>query len=97
VNVAATELGLALAVGAVLGWWFFGGLLLTARRLPAARHPVLLAVGSFAVRTAGVLVGMFWLVGRHWLLPVVALVGFVAVRTWLMRASARSRAASPAE
>jgi len=84
VNVPIVELGLALAVGAALGVWFFGGLLWTVRRMPAARHPVLLMLASFAVRAAGVAVGVIWLAGRHWLLPLMALAGFVAVRTWML-------------
>jgi len=84
VNVAVGELGLALAGGALLGVWFFGGLLWTVRRMPAARHPVLLMLASFAARAAGAAAGLIWLAGRHWLLPLVALAGFVAVRTWML-------------
>jgi F1F0 ATPase subunit 2 len=94
---AIPELSLALAVGAGLGIWFFGGLLWTARRLATARHPVCLMLASFAVRAAGVVAGLTWLVGRHWLLPLVALVGFVAVRIWMLRTWGRPPLKSPVE
>jgi F1F0 ATPase subunit 2 len=84
VNVPIVELGVALAVGAALGVWFFGGLLWTVRRMPAARRPVLLMLASFGVRAAVVAAGVVWLASRHWLLPLVALAGFVAVRTWML-------------
>jgi F1F0 ATPase subunit 2 len=84
VDVPIAELALALAVGLGLGWWFFGGLLWTVRRVPAARRPGVLVLASFAIRTAAVVAGLAWLAGRHWLLPLVALAGFVAVRTWMV-------------
>lgn len=77
---------LALAVGAGLGLWFFGGLLWTVYRLPRARHPVVLALMSFAVRVAVVVAGLIWLVDRHWASLLAALVGFLAVRQRLVSA-----------
>jgi F1F0 ATPase subunit 2 len=97
VNMPIAELVLALAVGAGLGLWFFGGLLWTVRRMAAAQHPVLLMVASFAVRGAGVAAGLVWLAGRHWLLPLAALIGFVAVRTWLLSTRGTPRLRTPAE
>lgn len=90
-NVSIGELILAAAVGVALGIWFFGGLLWTVRRLPDARHPAALAFGSFLVRAAGVVAGMLWLAGRHWVLALVALVGYVGVRVWMVRTVAPSR------
>jgi len=49
------------------------------------------------VRAAGVAAGLVWLAGRHWLLPLVALVGFVAVRTWLLSTRGTPRLRTPAE
>lgn len=96
-EIGVAELGLALAVGVGLGAWFFGGLLWTVRLLPTARHPVLLMSTGFVVRVAGVAAGLIWLFGRHWLLPVVALVGFVAVRAWMLRAWVNHGLKGPAE
>jgi F1F0 ATPase subunit 2 len=97
VDVSILELAGALAVGAALGFWFFGGLLWTVRRLADARRPVMLMLTSFAVRTAGVVAGLIWLVSRHWLLPVAALVGFVAVRMWMLRTWGNCRPETHAE
>ena len=84
-HVSLLDLALALAVGAVLGAWFFGGLLWTVCRLPSTRHPVLLVLASFVIRLAGVLAGLIWLVGRHWLLPAVALISFLVMRYCTLR------------
>jgi F1F0 ATPase subunit 2 len=91
VDGSILELALALAVGAGLGLWFFAGLLWTLRRLPNARHPVVLVIFSFVIRTTGVVAGLIWLAGRHWLLPLAALAGFVAVRQWLLRTWGKPR------
>jgi F1F0 ATPase subunit 2 len=98
VDVAIPELGLALVVGVGLGLWFFGGLLWTVGRLPGARHPAPLMLISFVVRAAGVVVGVMWLAGRHGLLPLAAaLVGFIAVRMWMLRAWGNPRPKRSAE
>jgi F1F0 ATPase subunit 2 len=95
-DVSIPEFVFALGVGAGLGLWFFGGLWWTVRQMPVARHPLLLAVGSFAVRTAGVVAGMIGLVGtRHWLLPLAALLGFVAVRQVMLSRCGRPRLEIP--
>ncbi len=84
-EVSLPDIALALALGAVLGAWFFGGLWWTVRRLPAARHPALLALASLVVRMVTVVGGMVWLAGRHWTLPAVALAALLAVRLWMVR------------
>lgn len=83
--VAWWQLALAFAAGAAAGMLYFGGLWLTVRRLPTARRPVLLSLGSFAVRTAAAVAIIFFAARDHWLLLVVSLVGLVAVRTVLVR------------
>ena len=45
------SLRFALMAGIALGVFFYGGLWLTVRRLLMTRHPVLLTLGSFCVRT----------------------------------------------
>lgn len=87
-----TELVFALAAGAVLGAWFFGALLWTVRSLPASRHPALLLFASFLLRTGVVLAGLGALLTRHWLLPVVAMVGFLVTRqVFLLRGAPGER------
>ena len=50
---------LALAAGFTAGIIYFGGLWLTVRKLPHARHPILLALGSLAGRMAILLLPMY--------------------------------------
>ncbi|MEE3719742.1 ATP synthase subunit I [Tumidithrix elongata RA019] len=50
-------LPVTLILGAVLGTIYFGGLWVTVRKLPKARAPVLLALGSFFGRLGIVLAG----------------------------------------
>jgi F1F0 ATPase subunit 2 len=73
------------AGGAVLGLLYFGGLWVTVRRLPAARHPGLLMLASFLVRTALVGAGFVALLAGEPLRLAVALVAFLAVRILLVR------------
>lgn len=87
-NVSIGEVILAAAIGVALGIGFFGGLLWTVRRLPDAQHPAALAFGSFLVRAAGVVAGVLWLADRHWVLALIALIGYVAVRVCMVRAVA---------
>lgn len=84
-HVWLSQLGLAVVIGTALGLWFFGGLLWTVHRLPYVHFPGLLAIASFLVRTAGVVAGMIWLVRQHWLLPMIALVAFLVVRSVVLR------------
>ena len=75
---------LSIAVGMALGWWFFTGLWWTLRRLPSARHPAALALGSFVLRMV-VVVGVAYILARtHWSLPGFALIGLIAARQWIV-------------
>ncbi len=76
----ASRLVLAFAVGLGLGLFYFGGLWLTVRRLPAARHPVLLVLGSFLGRTAVTLVGFYLIMGGRWERLLASLVAFTLMR-----------------
>ena len=77
--------GLAFLAGLVVGQFYFGGLWFTVRRLPTARSPALLALGSFAVRT-GVSVLIFYLIslGGHWDRLLACVAGFTAMRLILV-------------
>jgi len=75
------DIALGLTVGAVLGLFFFGGLLWTVRRLPGSRRPTLLAFSSFLVRGL-VVAGGVVLVSEGSLVRILAaLVGIIVVRT----------------
>ena len=71
--------------GAALGGVFFGLLWATVRRLPDSRSPVLLLGLSYLLRLA-IAVGGLWLImaGDGWRL-VAAIVGLVAMRSYLLR------------
>lgn len=77
------SLAFALLAGAVLGLVYFGGLWLVVRRLPQWRHPVLVMVASFIVRTAVVVLGFLALLDGQWQRAIALLAGFVAARVVL--------------
>lgn len=66
--------------GVLLGGFFFGGLWLTVRCLPATRHPLVVTLGSLLVRTAVTLAGFFFIIGGRWQNALAALAGFTAAR-----------------
>jgi F1F0 ATPase subunit 2 len=84
-------LGASLLGGVTLGLAYFAGLWATVRRLPAARRPALLALGSFAARLALAAAGFALLLGGDARRGVATLLGFVAVRLVAVR---RTRPAS---
>lgn len=71
---------LTIASGIALGLAFYGGLWLTVRRLPAARHPALLALASFWMRTISVIAVVLLIVPRGWPACAELLCGFVLGR-----------------
>ena len=76
---------LALAAGAAVGAFYFGGLWLTVRRVGTSRRPALLTFGSFIVRGAITVAVMVWIARVHWQLLLAAMVGFVLVRVIVTR------------
>jgi F1F0 ATPase subunit 2 len=73
------------AAGVGLGFLFFGALKMTIELLPSVRHPELLALGSFFIRTGGILVGFYLVMGGHWERLIACLVGFIVMRKLLVR------------
>jgi len=67
---------LSLLAGTMLGGFFYGGLWFTVRRLPESRHPALLALASFWLRSLIVLASMVFLMKLRWQYGLIALVGF---------------------
>ena len=88
----AVVLALACAAGIGLGVLYFGGLWLTVRRLPAARHPALMSLASFLARTAVTVVGIFLVMGDRWERAAACLAGLLVARMILVR---RLRPACP--
>ena len=67
---------LRLLAGFGLGVFFYGGLWLTVRQLPVSRHPALLSLGSFWIRSAAVAAGFVFLMNRRWDFGLWLLVAF---------------------
>lgn len=88
-------LGLALAAGLGLGVFYFGGLWLTVRRLPTARHAPLLVMASAFARTAITLVGFYLVAGGQWQRLFLCLLGFFSVRAIMVRRMRPERADRP--
>ncbi len=78
-------LAIALAAGAGLGLVFFGGLWLTLLRLPSARRPALLALGSLAGRIVIAVGGFYLIMDGSWQRLLACVVGFLLARQWVMR------------
>jgi F1F0 ATPase subunit 2 len=76
---------ICLAVGTGLGIFYFGGLWLTVKMLPASRCPGLLALAGFVVRTAVVLGAFYLVMGGRWERLFASVLGFFIVRTVSVR------------
>jgi len=96
-EISIFHLILAFTGGLGLGFWFFGGLLWTVRRVSRIRHPVLFLFLSFAIRMCVLLVGAIWLAGRHWQLLLAALLGFVMVRLVMLHVWSCPKSDIPSE
>jgi F1F0 ATPase subunit 2 len=96
--MAVVELVAGLAVGLLLGVFYFGTLWLTVRRMPEASRPGLLFTASFVVRLVVLIAGLLAITG-DWRRLVAALVGLLLARTVLTRriGAAAARAEPAAE
>lgn len=78
------DIVVGLITGALAGLAFFGGLKWTVARLGSSSHPMLLAVGSFVVRSV-VIAGLIVVVANGSLTRVLAaLIGILVARTVLV-------------
>jgi len=82
---------LTFLAGTAIGYFYFGGLWLTVRKLPSARSPGPFAFGSFVVRTA-LAVFCFYLIASagHWERLIASVVGFALAR-WVLVMRLRPR------
>lgn len=69
-----------LLAGVALGIFFYTGLHWTVRALLTTRHPILLTIGSFWMRTLIVVGGILLLTDRHWQYAMTCIAGFLAGR-----------------
>ena len=63
--------------GIALGFFFYAGLWLTVREISTTRHPVLLTLGSFWIRTLVVVSGFLILMNGRWDFALICLAGFM--------------------
>ena len=75
---------LVLPGGMVLGGFYFGVLWYTVQRLPTVARPALWMIFSFMLRLGVMLIGFYLLSSGHWQNLLLALLGFVMVRSVLM-------------
>ena len=75
----------ALAAGVGFGLIYFWGLWMTVKTIPRTRHPALLVFASFGLRAAICVLGFYIASGGRWERLLAAILGFVAVRTVLIR------------
>ncbi|GAB4334583.1 MAG: ATP synthase subunit I [Candidatus Abyssubacteria bacterium] len=76
---------MALLAGAALGAFYFGALWLTVCRLSESRRPSLLMFGSFYLRNAVALLGLYFVMGGHWERLALGVVGFIVMRECMVR------------
>jgi F1F0 ATPase subunit 2 len=79
------ELGLAFAAGLGIGGFYFLALWLTVRRLPKARFPACLTLGSYLVRAAVSMAAFYLVMAGCWERMLASLLGFVVMRFLLVR------------
>lgn len=84
--IEAIALGISLILGTVAGLVHWGGLHVTVKKLPTSGHPILVLLGSFALRTAIALTCFYFVVtlfGWQWLAP--GLLTFLSIRSVAIR------------
>ena len=79
------SLVISLLTGCVFGLAFFGGLWLTVHWTQSSRHPALLTVASFWIRTLLVIAGLLLILNAHWVQGAAYLLGFLLMRMVFLR------------
>ena len=80
------EILFAFMAGILMGFIYFGGLLVTVRALVGARQPALITLGSFLVRMLITLVGFYFVMGGRFDNLLACLVGFLLARQAMFKA-----------
>jgi F1F0 ATPase subunit 2 len=79
-------LALTALAGIGLGFFYFGGLWLTIKRMPDSQHQAPLLIGSFLGRNAVCFAAFILMVrGGHWERVAACMLGFLAARIMLVR------------
>jgi len=84
-TVIITSVIISIFAGLGLGLFYFGGLWWTVQRLPSAKHPALLNVSSFVLRTAAVMVVFFFISAGDWKRTIGCMTGFLIARFIIIR------------
>ena len=84
-SIDPTMLGLMFLAGLLLGAGFYLGLWATVRRLPTARHPALLTLGSLVLRLGLLLAALYWLTALQPERMAAAVAGVILARLLLQR------------
>jgi len=71
---------LSILLGCLLALFFFGGLWWTVQRIAGSERPYLIAIISFLIRTAVILLGFYLLLRVGWPYLMAALAGFIIGR-----------------
>ena len=80
---------LACLAGALLGTIFFGGLWWTVRSFVSSAHGALYLLGSLLLRLGITVAGFHVVSGGQWQLLLASMVGFLLVRTLVLRLTGR--------
>ena len=81
-------MALSLAIGAILGLFYFGGLWFTLRHLPGSKQPALLTFGSFLGRTAVCVLGFYLILGSGLEALILSVAGFILAKVILIKSLA---------
>jgi F1F0 ATPase subunit 2 len=79
-TVTAVSIFSRLLAGAALGVFFYTGLWVTVHGLLTTRHPTLLTLGSFWIRTLVVLASFLFLMRGRWQYALTCVAGFMMGR-----------------
>ncbi len=89
------SLAVAFIAGIMLGAFFFGGLWWTVQKGIASERIALWFIGSMLLRTSGVVLGFYFVLGDDWRRLVASLLGFVAARHVVMRLTRAAAKSNP--
>jgi F1F0 ATPase subunit 2 len=84
-TVTVLEVGTAFLGGTAIGLLFFGGLYWAVRKLPSVKRPWLWMTASFWLRIAVAGAAFYAISAGRWERVLVSLVGFLLVRTVMLR------------
>lgn len=83
---------LSLLAGAALGAFFFGGLWWTVRKGLTSDSPALWFFASLMIRTALIVLGIYYVSQNHWPRLVACLIGFLIARVLVVKRLSREQA-----